>query len=87
MIYFELLIFPLISSPFLLLLPLLHFIFLQALLLAKEGFESIVYEGRPEIVHIPEESFPIGVNQRGLHTLARIDKVVEWFFFSFLKLN
>ena len=43
-----------------------------ALLLAKSGIQSIVYEGRPEIRHVLQESYPIGVNPRGLHTLGEI---------------
>ena len=45
-----------------------------ALLIAKQGLSSIVYEGRPEIKHVPEESYPIGVNARGMHTLSAIDE-------------
>ena len=44
------------------------------LLLAKEGVSSVIYEGRREISNNVEESYPIGVNQRGLHTLNLISK-------------
>lgn len=44
-----------------------------ALLLAKDGILSTVYESRASVVDVPEESYPIGVNARGLHTLGLID--------------
>ena len=44
-----------------------------ALLLAKDGIRSTVYESRAQVVNVPEESYPIGVNARGLHTLGLID--------------
>ena len=44
-----------------------------ALLLAKDGIHSTVYESRVQVVNVPEESYPIGVNARGLHTLGLID--------------
>jgi kynurenine 3-monooxygenase len=47
--------------------------FAAALLLAKQGYPSEVYEGRPSIPDDPQESYPIGVNPRGLHTLSLID--------------
>jgi len=47
--------------------------FAAALLLAKHGYPSEVYEGRPSIPDDPQESYPIGVNPRGLHTLSLID--------------
>ena len=45
-----------------------------ALLLAKQNKRSVVYEGRLEIVQNIDESYPIGVNARGLHTLKQIDE-------------
>ena len=45
----------------------------SALLLAKQGYKSIVYEGRSEIPTNIEESYPIGINPRTLHTLEIID--------------
>lgn len=48
-----------------------------ALLLAKDGIKSTVYESRAEVVDVPEESYPIGVNPRGLHTLKLIDTALE----------
>ena len=51
--------------------------FAVALLLAKDGHRCTVYEGRSHIVHVPEESFPIGVNARGLHTLGLISPSLE----------
>ena len=45
-----------------------------ALLLAKEGYKSIVYEGRSEIPTNVEESYPIGINPRALKTLEVIDE-------------
>ena len=45
-----------------------------ALLLAKEGYQSIVYEGRSEIPTNVEESYPIGINPRTLKTLEVIDE-------------
>lgn len=49
-----------------------------ALLLAKRGFQSItVYEGRDSIPVDPEESYPIGINPRALHTLFEIDPQLE----------
>jgi len=46
-----------------------------ALLLVNEcGFTKItIYEGRRTIPNDPEESYPIGINPRALHCLARID--------------
>jgi hypothetical protein len=46
----------------------------MALLLAKQGLSSVVYEGRAHIVHIPEESYPIGVNARGMDALRQISE-------------
>jgi hypothetical protein len=43
------------------------------LLLAKEGYKSIVYEGRSEIPTNVEESYPIGVNPRSFKTFDIID--------------
>jgi kynurenine 3-monooxygenase len=45
-----------------------------ALLLAKDGIPSVVYEGRSSITNEVEESYPIGVNRRGLHALETISK-------------
>ena len=47
--------------------------FATALLLSKDGHTSTVYESRASVVHDPEESYPIGVNARGMHTLELID--------------
>lgn len=44
-----------------------------ALLFAKDGIRSTIYESRAQVVNVPEESYPIGVNARGLHTLGLID--------------
>ncbi|CAK4700306.1 hypothetical protein LEN26_020012 [Aphanomyces euteiches] len=43
---------------------------LAALQLAKNGHQVTVYEGRSEIPNDPEQSYPIGVNPRGLHAIA-----------------
>jgi flavin-dependent dehydrogenase len=51
--------------------------FSAALLLAKEGFRSVVYEGRNEIPDIIEESYPIGVNPRALKTMELINPELE----------
>jgi kynurenine 3-monooxygenase len=48
-----------------------------SLLLAKEGISSTVYESRNAIVDKVEESYPIGVNQRGLHTLGLISAPLQ----------
>jgi 2-polyprenyl-6-methoxyphenol hydroxylase-like FAD-dependent oxidoreductase len=50
--------------------------FATALLLAKKGIRSTVFEGRDAVINIPEESYPIGVNARGLHTMELIDPAV-----------
>ncbi|KAJ3044927.1 hypothetical protein HDV00_000210 [Rhizophlyctis rosea] len=47
--------------------------FCAALLLAKEGYRSTVYERNLDIPNNPEESYPIGVNPRGLHALEKVD--------------
>jgi len=47
--------------------------FAAALLLAKHGHPCDVYELRPSIPDDPQESYPLGLNPRGLHTLALID--------------
>jgi 2-polyprenyl-6-methoxyphenol hydroxylase-like FAD-dependent oxidoreductase len=47
--------------------------FATALLLAKEGYQSIVYESRPEIPTNEEESYPICVNPRSFKTFDIID--------------
>jgi len=47
--------------------------FATALLLAKEGYQSIVYESRSEIPKNVEESYPIGVNPRSFKTFDVID--------------
>jgi kynurenine 3-monooxygenase len=44
-----------------------------ALLLAKAGYSSVVYESRNEIPHNVEESYPIGINPRALHTMEQIN--------------
>jgi hypothetical protein len=46
----------------------------MALLLAKQGIRSVVYEGRTHIVHVPEESYPIGVNARGMDAMRQISE-------------
>jgi hypothetical protein len=46
----------------------------MALLLAKQGIRSVVYEGRTHIVHVPEESYPIGVNARGMDAMRQISQ-------------
>lgn len=52
--------------------------FAMALLLAKNNIPSIVYEGRSNIINNVEESYPIGVNKRGINTLEAIGQgVVE----------
>ncbi|KAJ3050454.1 hypothetical protein HK097_008598 [Rhizophlyctis rosea] len=47
--------------------------FLTALLLAKEGYHSTVYERTTHIPDVSEDSYPIGVNPRGLNALAEAD--------------
>ena len=47
--------------------------FATAVLLAKEGFQCSLYEGRSEIPNNVEESYPIGINPRSLHTMQLID--------------
>ena len=44
-----------------------------ALLLAKNGIPSIVYESRSEISNDLRESYPIGLNPRAFKTLDLID--------------
>lgn len=46
--------------------------FTVALLLARHGIPCDVYERRALIPDDPQESYPIGVNPRGLHTLSLI---------------
>lgn len=48
-----------------------------ALLLAKKGYRSTLYEAQKEILNDPEQSYPIGVNCRGLNTLAEINVAIE----------
>ena len=43
-----------------------------AILLAKEGINCQVYEGRNEILNDYEQSYPIGINPRTLNTLNLI---------------
>ena len=43
-----------------------------SLLLAKQGKYVKLYESRNEISNNPEESYPIGVNARGLYTLEKL---------------
>jgi kynurenine 3-monooxygenase len=40
--------------------------------LAKRGFPVQVYEGRPSLDQRPEESYPIGLNLRGLRAVERV---------------
>ena len=47
--------------------------FATALLLAKGGYRSIVYESRSDIPNNVEESYPIGVNSRSFKTFDIID--------------
>ena len=44
-----------------------------ALLLAKDGIPSIVYESRSEIPNNQKESYPIGLNPRAFKTLDLIN--------------
>ena len=48
-----------------------------ALMLAHRGCQVTVYEGRSAIPPDPEDSYPIGINPRTLHCLARIDPALE----------
>jgi len=48
-----------------------------ALHLAKHGYQSTVFEGRMDIPSDPEESYPIGVNARGLRALEAIDSTLS----------
>jgi kynurenine 3-monooxygenase len=48
-----------------------------AILLAKEGHPCEVYEGRHEILNDYEQSYPIGINPRTLHTLSLISPELE----------
>ncbi|CAK4083742.1 unnamed protein product [Aphanomyces euteiches] len=45
---------------------------LAALQLAKHGHHVTIYEGRHEIPNDPEQSYPIGVNPRGLHAIESV---------------
>jgi kynurenine 3-monooxygenase len=47
--------------------------FFTAIGLAKRGYSSVVYEGRPNVDQRPEESYPIGVNNRGFTSLEYVD--------------
>lgn len=44
----------------------------SAILLNKEGYQVTVYEGRFDIPNDPEQSYPIGINPRAIHTLKYI---------------
>ena len=44
-----------------------------ACLLAKQGFDVKVFEGRKDIPNNLEESYPIGINPRAIHCLEMID--------------
>ncbi len=48
-----------------------------SILLAKEGYSCDVYEGRAEILNDYEQSYPIGINPRALHTLNLISPELE----------
>jgi kynurenine 3-monooxygenase len=48
-----------------------------AILLANDGYPCEVYEGRNEILNDYEQSYPIGINPRTLHTLSQISPVLE----------
>lgn len=48
-----------------------------ALLLQQLGNNVIVYEGRDSIPNDPQQSYPIGINPRTLHTLSLIEKSLE----------
>jgi kynurenine 3-monooxygenase len=47
--------------------------FAAAIALAKQGYEVAVYEGRDEIPMNNDNSYPIGVNQRGQDALRRLN--------------
>ena len=47
--------------------------FAASLFLAREGFQSVVYESRSSIPVSVEESYPIGINPRALEALSAID--------------
>lgn len=47
--------------------------FCVSLLLAKQGIRSVIFESRSSIPNDPEQSYPIGVNPRGIHALEQID--------------
>ncbi|KAJ3049449.1 hypothetical protein HK097_009559 [Rhizophlyctis rosea] len=50
--------------------------FLTALLIAKEGYTSTVYERNTHIPDNLEESYPLGINPRGLYALAQASSVI-----------
>ncbi|KDO27602.1 hypothetical protein SPRG_06870 [Saprolegnia parasitica CBS 223.65] len=47
-----------------------------ALQLAQRGHSVTIYEGRDSIPTDPEQSYPIGVNPRGLHAIASVAPAV-----------
>ena len=48
-----------------------------AILLAQLDYQIDIYEARAEIPNNPEESYPIGINPRGLYTLEQISPALE----------
>jgi 2-polyprenyl-6-methoxyphenol hydroxylase-like FAD-dependent oxidoreductase len=46
-----------------------------AVLLARQGMKVTIYERMQDLDQADEESYPIGVNPRGLEVLRRVDPV------------
>ena len=46
----------------------------SAINLAKRGYSSVIYDSLHEIVDVNEDSYPIGLNPRGMNTLKDIDE-------------